>query len=265
MPWRLWRRIKIAPGVTINVSKSGLSTSIGPRGAKVTLGRHRIRRTVGLPGTGLYFTSSTKRSEGPTQTPGPVLPGAGLATPVPAGKRSRLGCLGWGAAAIVALGVIGSVTGGGKPSPTATSSSPGAHGIGGVAAGSQPASGSVPSEEPSPAPTSAGTEPSAGPQPTIKPPVLVIKIANAPGRVSRNAYASLTAKTKAGARCSIDVEYASGSSTASGLGDKTVGASGLVTWKWRVGSNTSKGSWPIYVFCSRKGVDGQATSSIKVT
>ncbi|MFL5643120.1 MAG: DUF4236 domain-containing protein, partial [Chloroflexota bacterium] len=37
--FRLFRRIRIAPGVTINVSKSGLSTSLGPRGAKVTLGR----------------------------------------------------------------------------------------------------------------------------------------------------------------------------------------------------------------------------------
>ena len=32
--FRLFRRIKIAPGVTINLSKSGLSTSLGPKGAR---------------------------------------------------------------------------------------------------------------------------------------------------------------------------------------------------------------------------------------
>ena len=60
MGLRLWRRIKIAPGVTLNVSKRGLSTSFGPKGAKVTLGRGQIRKTVGLPGTGLFYTSTSK-------------------------------------------------------------------------------------------------------------------------------------------------------------------------------------------------------------
>ena len=51
------RRIKILPGVTLNLSKSGMSTSIGPRGAKVTLGGPRgPRATVGIPGTGLSYT-----------------------------------------------------------------------------------------------------------------------------------------------------------------------------------------------------------------
>ena len=58
--FRLFRRIRIAPGVTVNVSKSGLSTSFGPKGAKVTVGRRGVRRTVGLPGTGMYYTSVSK-------------------------------------------------------------------------------------------------------------------------------------------------------------------------------------------------------------
>ena len=53
---RLWRRVKIAPGVTINVSKSGPSVSLGPRGAKVTLGRRGVRQTLGIPGTGIFAT-----------------------------------------------------------------------------------------------------------------------------------------------------------------------------------------------------------------
>ncbi len=58
MGFRLFRRIKIAPGVTLNLSKSGLSASFGPRGAKFTVGPKGTRQTVGLPGTGLYYTTS---------------------------------------------------------------------------------------------------------------------------------------------------------------------------------------------------------------
>lgn len=57
MGFRLWRRIRVAPGVTLNLSKSGLSTSIGHRGYHVTLGHGHIRNTVGIPGTGMYWTS----------------------------------------------------------------------------------------------------------------------------------------------------------------------------------------------------------------
>jgi len=58
MSFRFWRRIKIAPGVTLNLSKSGGSLSFGPRGAKFTVGSRGKRATVGLPGTGLFYTST---------------------------------------------------------------------------------------------------------------------------------------------------------------------------------------------------------------
>ncbi len=57
MAFRFWRRVKIAPGVTLNVSKSGGSLSFGPRGAKATVGSRGKRATVGLPGTGLFYTT----------------------------------------------------------------------------------------------------------------------------------------------------------------------------------------------------------------
>jgi len=50
--------MKIAPGLTLNLSKSGPSLSFGPRGAKVTVGRRGVRRTVGIPGTGLFYTTT---------------------------------------------------------------------------------------------------------------------------------------------------------------------------------------------------------------
>lgn len=58
MAVRFWRRLKIAPGLTLNLSKSGGSLSLGPRGAKVTAGARGRRVTVGIPGTGLFYTQT---------------------------------------------------------------------------------------------------------------------------------------------------------------------------------------------------------------
>ena len=55
---RFWRRMKIAPGLTLNLSKSGGSLSFGPRGAKYTVGPRGRRATVGIPGTGLFYTQT---------------------------------------------------------------------------------------------------------------------------------------------------------------------------------------------------------------
>ncbi len=62
MAFRFWRRIKIAPGVTLNLSKSGGSLSFGPRGAKFTIGPRGKRATVGIPGTGLFYTTTGRAS-----------------------------------------------------------------------------------------------------------------------------------------------------------------------------------------------------------
>jgi len=56
MGFRFRRSIRILPGIRLNLSKSGVSTSIGVRGAHVTLGHGKVRETVGLPGTGLSYT-----------------------------------------------------------------------------------------------------------------------------------------------------------------------------------------------------------------
>jgi hypothetical protein len=68
MAFRLFRRIKIAPGITLNLSKSGLSASAGVRGARVTLGPRGVRRTVGVPGTGISYTDSSSTSPRPRRS-----------------------------------------------------------------------------------------------------------------------------------------------------------------------------------------------------
>lgn len=54
MAWNYRKRIKIAPGIHLNLSKGGVSTSIGPKGAKVTFGKNGTYMNKGIPGTGLY-------------------------------------------------------------------------------------------------------------------------------------------------------------------------------------------------------------------
>ena len=56
MGFRFYRRVRIVPGVRLNLSKSGVSASLGGRGAWFTFGPKGTRSTVGLPGTGLYYT-----------------------------------------------------------------------------------------------------------------------------------------------------------------------------------------------------------------
>ena len=60
MSIRFQRRLRILPGLRLNLSKSGVSTSIGVRGAHVTLGHGQRRVTVGAPGTGLSYTTVSR-------------------------------------------------------------------------------------------------------------------------------------------------------------------------------------------------------------
>lgn len=52
---RFQKRISILPGVKINLSKGGVSTSVGGHGASVNLGAKRQTVNLGIPGTGLSY------------------------------------------------------------------------------------------------------------------------------------------------------------------------------------------------------------------
>jgi tetratricopeptide (TPR) repeat protein len=64
MGLRFFRRMKLAPGLTLNISRSGPSFSFGPRGMKYTIGPRGTRTTFGVPGTGLHYTTSSGRGNG---------------------------------------------------------------------------------------------------------------------------------------------------------------------------------------------------------
>ncbi|PMR73738.1 DUF4236 domain-containing protein [Billgrantia endophytica] len=51
MVFRFQRRITLAPGLRLNLSKRGLGLSVGPRGASISVGPRGVHGHVGLPGT----------------------------------------------------------------------------------------------------------------------------------------------------------------------------------------------------------------------
>ena len=68
---RFRRKAKLFPGVYLNFSKSGISTTIGVPGASINLGKQGAYLNTGIPGTGIY--DRQKIGEGkkgkPTTTP----------------------------------------------------------------------------------------------------------------------------------------------------------------------------------------------------
>ncbi len=65
MPLRIFKRVPLIPGLRANISKSGVSLSIGHRGAWFTIGPRGRRATLGLPGSGIYWTERVPPARAP--------------------------------------------------------------------------------------------------------------------------------------------------------------------------------------------------------
>jgi hypothetical protein len=76
--------------------------------------------------------------------------------------------------------------------------------------------------------------------------------------------ATISVKTAPAASCDITVLYKSGPSRAKGLDPKLADRSGFVTWRWRVGSKTTPGQWPVVVTCEHDGNRGELRSMLDV-
>jgi hypothetical protein len=65
---RFRKTLNVLPGVRLNISRHGLSTSVGPRGAHLTFSRYGVRQSVGLPGSGLsetgYIMGGNRNAQG---------------------------------------------------------------------------------------------------------------------------------------------------------------------------------------------------------
>jgi hypothetical protein len=57
MGWRFRKSVKLAPGLRLNLSKSGASVSAGRRGATLNVGKRGTRVTFGIPGTGVFYST----------------------------------------------------------------------------------------------------------------------------------------------------------------------------------------------------------------
>ena len=78
MSFRFQRRIKILPGLRLNVSKTGFSWTVGTRGASVTARDGKLTGNVGIPGTGLTYR---KRLDLPSQDQDQPRPPRATSTP----------------------------------------------------------------------------------------------------------------------------------------------------------------------------------------
>ena len=59
MGFRFRKTISLIPGVRVNISKTGVSASLGGKGETVNIGHDgRVRGTVGAPGTGISYSDT---------------------------------------------------------------------------------------------------------------------------------------------------------------------------------------------------------------
>ncbi len=107
MGFRFHRSVRIIPGIRLNFSKSGVSTSIGRNGATVNLSKKGTRTTVGIPGSGLSYSTLTPHAARPANLVG--------GTPAPSSGA------GWvvGIGAVLILGLIGLFAASPPGAPTA--------------------------------------------------------------------------------------------------------------------------------------------------
>lgn len=56
MGFRFRKSVKLMPGVRLNIGKTGISASVGGKGATVNVGKRGVRGTVGIPGTGISYS-----------------------------------------------------------------------------------------------------------------------------------------------------------------------------------------------------------------
>ncbi|MBQ7647598.1 MAG: DUF4236 domain-containing protein [Paludibacteraceae bacterium] len=63
------KRISLGPGVKLNISKNGVSTTIGPKGGNVNIGKNGIYVNSSIPGSGLYARQKVSSSKSSSSTP----------------------------------------------------------------------------------------------------------------------------------------------------------------------------------------------------
>jgi hypothetical protein len=72
MGFRFQKRIRLFKGLTLNLSKTGTSWTIGGRGASINLRDGKATGNVGIPGSGLSYRGKLMDSENASKTLEPI-------------------------------------------------------------------------------------------------------------------------------------------------------------------------------------------------
>ena len=102
--FRFRKTFSVLPGVKVNLSKTGVSTSVGGKGATLNIGHGKQNVTLGIPGTGLSYRTPASAQlvliRPPPRSKMKRLPIARAVVPAPAclGTRPRAGEAGCGMA-----------------------------------------------------------------------------------------------------------------------------------------------------------------------
>ena len=70
MSWRFRQSFKILPGLKLNLSKTGLSASIGGAPFTINMGTRGLMATASIPGTGISFRQRLSSASNPQTQPG---------------------------------------------------------------------------------------------------------------------------------------------------------------------------------------------------
>lgn len=64
MSLRIQKRIQLFPGIKLNVSKTGVSITVGVPGVSLNINKDNVHANLGLPGTGISTrTNLTKKKK----------------------------------------------------------------------------------------------------------------------------------------------------------------------------------------------------------
>ena len=67
MGWNFRKSVKVFPGFKINLSKKGVSGTVGMQGASVTVGPKGVYANASIPGTGIYKRQKISGRETPSK------------------------------------------------------------------------------------------------------------------------------------------------------------------------------------------------------
>lgn len=113
MGFRFRKSVKILPGIRLNFSKSGISTSLGGPGASINIGPKGTRKTVGLPGSGMSYSTFSSHQSGASPTP---------SSPQANASNGGCGCLLIGGILLAAISMCTQKPGGSQADPNAAAS-----------------------------------------------------------------------------------------------------------------------------------------------